>query len=167
MASETRDDAAGGPSHDRPGHDGRGRLFASRGVLIAAVLVTVMAVSLVIACFINDRTIEEARGTAVAEVVDTSFTRTVVRFNTQDGQVHIPPAGVLYPSGLETGQLVRVDYDARNPNLVRVAERTMTVSLLPVGSALAVTWAVLIPLYWGLRPSNEAWPGRTIGQIRI
>jgi hypothetical protein len=79
----------------------------------------------------------------------------VVRFNTEDGRVYIPPNGVLYPTDLQAGQLVRVEYDSRNPDLVRVAGRTAVISLLPVLSALAVLWAVLLPTYWLLRRSDR------------
>lgn len=127
------------------------RRLSARGVLGLAVLLSVLGVSIVIACSINDRTIEEARGQAVAEVVDTSLTRTVVQFSTADGRVFIPPGGVLYPEGLQSGQQVRVEYDQRNPDLVRVAGRTMLVSLLPVGTSLLGVWVVLGPTYWVLR----------------
>ncbi len=139
------DQSAAGPSRRR------GRMRAARGVLVLGGLLTVMGLSIILACFINDRTIEESKGEAVAEVVDTSLTRTVVRFNTDEGRVYIPPNGVLYPADLQTGQLVRVEYDSRNPDLVRVAGRNMVMSLLPVSSSLAVVWAVLLPVYWLLR----------------
>nr|WP_228046559.1 DUF3592 domain-containing protein [Saccharopolyspora sp. HNM0983] len=125
--------------------------MSARGVLVLGALLSVLGVSIVLACAINDRTIEEARGNAVAEVVDTSLTRTVVRFSTDDGRIFIPPAGVLYPEGLQTGQQVRVEYDQRNPDLVRVAERTAAVSLLPVATSLLGVWVVLGPVYWVLR----------------
>ncbi|WP_370591325.1 DUF3592 domain-containing protein [Saccharopolyspora montiporae] len=127
------------------------RRLSARGVLVLGALLSVLGVSIVLACAINDRTIEEARGNAVAEVVDTSLTRTVVRFSTDDGRIFIPPAGVLYPEGLQTGQQVRVEYDQRNPDLVRVAERTAAVSLLPVATSLLGVWVVLGPVYWVLR----------------
>jgi hypothetical protein len=47
-----------------------------------------------------------------------------------------------------------VEYDSRNPDLVRVAGRNVMVSLLPVSSSLAVLWAVLLPVYWLLRRPN-------------
>ncbi|WP_433870368.1 DUF3592 domain-containing protein [Saccharopolyspora sp. CA-218241] len=134
----------------RPPAD-RARRYGARGVLVLGALLTIMAFSLIGACFINDRTITESRGHAVAEVLDTSLTRTVVRFNTEEGRVYIPPNGVLYPMDLQDGQLVRVEYDTRNPDLVRVTGRTAVLSLLPVLSALAVSWAVLLPVYWLLR----------------
>ncbi|GGI93373.1 hypothetical protein GCM10011581_33060 [Saccharopolyspora subtropica] len=158
MASDAvRDDAADSVTKsdtegDRPvALPSRGRVRAARAVLALGVLVTVMGLSIVLACFIDDRTIEESRGRAVAEVVDTSLIRTVVRFNTDEGRVYIPPNGILYPADLQPGQLVRVEYDSRNPDLVRVAGRTAVLSLLPVASLLAVVWAVLLPVYYFLR----------------
>ncbi|GAB3294123.1 DUF3592 domain-containing protein [Parasphingorhabdus pacifica] len=118
---------------------------------MAGVLLTALGLSVVGACFINDRTIEESRGSSVAEVVDTSFFRTVVRFSTDEGKVYIPQNGVLYPAGLKEGQSVRVEYDSRNPELVRVAGRTMVLSLLPVFSSLAIVWAVVLTGVWMLR----------------
>ena len=129
------------------------RKVAANAVLTLAILVSAMGVSIVIACFINDRTIEEARGQSAAEVIDTSLTRTVVRFSTDEGRVYIPPGGVLYPSGLQRGQSVLIEYDKRNPDMSRVAGRGAELSLLPVGSTLVVTWAVLFPTYWLLRRS--------------
>lgn len=126
---------------------------AAQAVLALGVLLTAMGLSIVVACFINDRTIEEAKGHAVAEVVDTSFTRTVVRFSTPDGRVYIPQNGVLYPADLQKGQFVRVEYDNRNPDLVRVAGRTMVLSLLPVATSLVGVWAIVLPARWALRRS--------------
>ncbi|WP_246536101.1 DUF3592 domain-containing protein [Saccharopolyspora endophytica] len=152
--SVTGSDTDGDQSVAQPS-PGRVRRRVARGVLITGLLLSVMGLSIIGACFINDRTIVESRGQAVAEVVDTSLTRTVVRFNTEDGRVYIPPNGVLYPTDLQAGQLVRVEYDSRNPDLVRVAGRTAVISLLPVFSALAVVWAVLLPTYWLLRRSDR------------
>lgn len=152
--SVTGSDTDGDRSVSKPS-PGRVRRRVARGVLITAALLTVMGLSIIGACFINDVTITESRGQAVAEVVDTSLTRTVVRFNTEDGRVYIPPNGVLYPTDLQVGQLVRVEYDSRNPDLVRAEGRTAVISLLPVFSALAILWAVLLPTYWLLRRSNR------------
>ncbi len=127
------------------------RRLASWAVLALGGLITALLLMLLIACFINDRTIENSRGTAVAEVVDTSLTRTAVRFDTESGRVFNPPGGVLYPSRLKEGQLVRVEYNQENPDLVRVEGRDVSVALLPVFSAAAVLWAVLLPVFWLLR----------------
>jgi hypothetical protein len=127
------------------------RLLAARCVLLLAALLTALGISLLIACAIDDRTIGESRGDAVAAVIDTSFTRTVVRFTSVDGRVEIPQNGVLYPAGLQRGQFVRVEYDTRNPGLVRVAGRTVAVALLPVLSSLAAVWVIMGGCYWLIR----------------
>lgn len=118
-----------------------------------AVLLTVVGLGIVLACVIDDRTITESRGESVADVLDTSPIRTVVRFSADDGRVYIPPNGVLYPSGLQEGQTIQVEYNRDNPELVRVMGRGAELSLLPVGSSLAVVWAVLLPAYIVLRRS--------------
>lgn len=87
----------------------------------------------------------------MAEVLDTSPTRTVVRFSDDRGRVYIPNNGILYPVGLQEHQMVRVEYYEDNPELVRVAGRNVTVALLPVFSALAGLWAVWIPSWLLLR----------------
>lgn len=129
----------------------RVRRACARGVLVLGVLLTVLGLSVVVACAIDDRTIAESRGDGVAEVLDISLTRTVIRFSTPEGQVHIPQDGVLYPGGLQQGQFVRVEYDTRNPDLVRVAGRGMALSLLPVAGWLAGLWVVVGGAYWSLR----------------
>ncbi|WP_347567462.1 DUF3592 domain-containing protein [Actinopolyspora sp. BKK1] len=167
MAVETHTRGADGPTGGPDSSDGgpnppRGRRrfgrLAPRLVLALGGLLTALAAALLLACHINDRTIEESRGTAVAEVVEKSYFRTVVRFNTDEGRVYVPPGGVLYPEDLQEGQLVRVEFDTRNPDLVRVQDRNMSVALLPVGSATAVVWAVLLPTYWLLRRRAPAGP---------
>lgn len=117
------------------------------------MLFTGLGVAIIIACFMNDRTITDSPGYAVADVVDTSLTRTVVRFTADDGRVYIPRNGVLYPTQLQEGQSVRVEYDSRNPDIVRVAGRDFTIALLPVGTGVAVLWAVVLPSWWWLRRS--------------
>lgn len=134
----------------------RVRRACARGVLVLGVLLTVLGLSVVVACAIDDRTIAESRGDGVAEVLDTSLTRTVIRFSTPEGRVHIPQDGVLYPGGLQEGQFVRVEYDTRNPDLVRVAGRGMVLSLLPVAASLAGFWVVVGGAYWLLRRGAPA-----------
>lgn len=129
--------------------------FASRAVLALGCLISGMCLILLAACFMDDRAVDSLRGEAVAEVLDTSMTRTVVRFTDAEGRVHIPANGVLYPSGLQEDQMVRVEYDGRNPDLVRVAGRSMTVALLPVLSAVAVVWAVVLPVFLLLRRASR------------
>lgn len=129
------------------------RRAVARGVLVLAVLLSVLCASLIGACAITDRTISESRGIGGAEVLESSLTRTVVRFHTPDGGMYIPPNGVLYPTGLQKGQYVKIEYDTRNPDLVRIAGRGALLSLLPVLSVLAGTWVVLGPTWWLLRRS--------------
>ncbi|MHA6801418.1 DUF3592 domain-containing protein [Bounagaea algeriensis] len=149
LSGGSADRTASGAAGAQP--SGRTRRIVARTALVLGLLATLMAGTLLGACAINDHTISEARGTAAAEVVDTSPVRAAVRFTNEDGRIYIPDAGALYPSGLKPGQTVLVEYDMRNPDLVRVAGRDVTVALLPVGSALAATWIVLLPVYWVAR----------------
>jgi hypothetical protein len=97
----------------------------------------------------NDIAIGSHIGYANAEVVSTSFGRTVVRFNTPDGAVHSPPDGILYPKGLVPGQIVRIEYDQRNPELARVAGRSITSAWFPLTLIIAVAWGLVVgALYW-------------------
>ncbi|WP_307868150.1 DUF3592 domain-containing protein [Umezawaea beigongshangensis] len=122
-----------------------------RALLTLGCVVTVVCVILVLACWRDDAAVEARTGRANAEVVSVAFNRTVVRFGTSDGRVFIPSQGVLYPEGLEVGQVVRVEYDTANPETTRVAGRTAVLSFLPVGTYLLAVWAVLAPLIWWLR----------------
>jgi hypothetical protein len=120
-------------------------------LLAIGAVVTLIGIVLLGACWRDDVAIESHRGTATAEVVSVSFNRTVIRFGGPDGKVYSPSQGVLYPEGLQAGQLVRVEYDTANPELARVAGRTASLAFLPIGTFLAVVWAVLIPSIWLLR----------------
>ncbi|OLF08960.1 hypothetical protein BU204_33685 [Actinophytocola xanthii] len=114
-------------------------------------VVTFLAVVLVVAAWTEDISIDGDLAEADAEVVADSFTRTLVRFYTPDGAEHIPQVGVLYPAGLEVGDVVKVEYRQDNPELVRVMGRGAFVTLLPVGLTILGAWAVLIPSIWALR----------------
>lgn len=129
----------------------RMRRVVAAVLLGLAVLVTTMGALLLIAAVMEDASINVKTGRATAEVVSVAFNRTVIRFDTPDGAVRIPPDGVLYPQGLEKGQLVRVEYDARNPDLVRIAGRGAWLVYLPVGSTVLGVWAVVLPTLWWLR----------------
>jgi hypothetical protein len=129
----------------------KGLLLVIRGLVLLGALITLIGVVLLGACVRDDMAIEGRMGQVTAEVVSVSFQRTVVRFATPDGSVHSPAQGVLYPDGLEPGQLVRVEYDTADPELARVAGRTFTLALLPIGTFLLGVWAVLLPLVWWLR----------------
>jgi hypothetical protein len=125
--------------------------IARRVVLGAAALITVLCVGLLLAAIRNDGAVTSHLGAANAEVDSVSWDRTIIRFETPDGIVHIPANGVLYPGGLVAGDLVRVEYDTANPELARVAGRTATLTLLPLGTTTLVTWAVAGGLLWWIR----------------
>jgi len=118
---------------------------------VVGAVVTLIAVLLLLACWRDDRAIDERTGRATAEVVSVAFNRTVVRFGTPDGKVYSPSQGVLYPEGLEAGQLVRVEYDTADPERTRIAGRNASLALLPISTFLLALWAVLGPSIWWLR----------------
>jgi hypothetical protein len=129
----------------------RARGWVTRGLLAFAAVVTFLGVVLVVAAWTEDISIDDDMGRADAEVVSENFARTLVRFYTPDRAEHIPQTGVLYPSGLRVGDVVRVEYSQNNPELVRVANRGAVVTLLPVGLTVVVVWAVVVPSVWWLR----------------
>jgi hypothetical protein len=132
---------------------GRARRIIALVLVSLAALISLLCVLVVVASWLDDASINTRTGRATAEVVSVAFNRTVVRFDTPDGAVRIPPDGVLYPEGLEQGELVRVEYDTNNPDLVRVAGRGAYLSYLPAGSTVLGVWAVVVPALWWLRRS--------------
>lgn len=117
-----------------------------------------MCICLLFAAIRNDRSISGQLGTATATVDSVAFDRTIIHFETPDGIVHSPANGVLYPDGLAAGQLVRIEYDATDPELARVAGRSATLTLLPLGSFVFFTWLVAGPLLWWIRRQNKRTP---------
>ncbi|MFC3449750.1 DUF3592 domain-containing protein [Amycolatopsis speibonae] len=122
--------------------------------LVVASLVTVLCVSLLFAAFRNDSAIEAQLGQATAQVESVSFDRTIINYATPDGIMHSPANGVLYPAGLAAGQLVNIEYDAGDPELARVAGRSGSNTLLPLGSMVFFTWLIAGPLLWWIRRQN-------------
>jgi hypothetical protein len=129
----------------------RRRRTGARAVLTVAAVVTMLCVGLLFAAIRNDNAISSRMGTANAQVESVSFDRTIIQFETPDGVSHKPDTGVLYPAGLTQGDLVRIEYDAADPDLARVAGRTAMLTLLPLGSTILFTWLVAGPLLWWLR----------------
>ncbi|OZM74775.1 hypothetical protein CFN78_00670 [Amycolatopsis antarctica] len=129
-----------------------------RVVLGLASVVTLLCLTLVFATLRNDGAIGGSTGNANADVVSVTFDRTIIRFVTPDGEVHIPPNGVLYPDGLNEGDLVRIEYDTTNPDLVRVAGRSAALAMLPLGSTIGFTWLAAAPLLWWIRGRGRASP---------
>jgi hypothetical protein len=127
-------------------------------LLVLPAVLAFLCVMTVIGAWRNDVAISSHTGKATAEVVSVSFARTIIRFTTPDGQVHSPPTGVLYPGGLEPGQLVRIDYDVRNPNLARVADRDVSTGILPALLTAVGGWLVFAPPGLWLRRRAHAVP---------
>lgn len=112
------------------------------GVVIAACLVTFQSVLLVVGAWRNDRQIERHMGVAAAEVLDAGPRRSTIEFVTPDRVTYRPELGVLYPSELENGMRIYVEYDTTNPDLVRVQDRNASLSIIPAGSIAVVGWLV-------------------------
>jgi Protein of unknown function (DUF3592) len=128
------------------------RRIALIAVVTTASLLTVMGLLLIAGAYRDDRAIETRIDRTDADVLSVDWYRTVVRFTTPDGAVHIPFNGVLYPQDLQEGQRVRVEYDSAHPDsLVRVAGRDYRLAFLPVGMLFGITWAVAAALIWWLR----------------
>ena len=49
---------------------------------------------------------------------------------------------MLYPSELDTGMRIYVEYDRTNPDLVRVQDRNASLAIIPAGSIAVVGWLV-------------------------
>ncbi|ANS30173.1 hypothetical protein R1CP_27680 [Rhodococcus opacus] len=132
-----------------------------RGVLVAAIGISVLAVLLVLAAWRNDHTIQSDRGGATAEVLSAGSLRSAISFVTPDGVTHNPELGVLYPTKLTVGQRIDVEYARSDPDLVRVSGRDASVAVVPAGSLIVVTWLIAGPVIWYLRrreSSAEAQP---------
>lgn len=118
---------------------------------MVATLITALCVGLLLAALKNDHAVTSHLGATNAQVDSVSWGRTIIRFETPDGIVHIPANGVLYPGGLVAGDLVRIEYDTTDPELARVAGRTATLTLLPLGMTAVITWGIAIGLLWWIR----------------
>jgi hypothetical protein len=122
------------------------------GIVVAACLVTFQSLLLVVGAWRNDNRIEANMGVAAAEVLDAGPRRSTIEFVTPDRVTYRPELGVLYPSELDTGMRIYVEYDESNPDLVRVQGRNASLSIIPAGSIAAVGWLVagvaLLGLGW-------------------
>ncbi|BDE01106.1 transmembrane protein [Mycolicibacterium fortuitum subsp. fortuitum DSM 46621 = ATCC 6841 = JCM 6387] len=112
------------------------------GVVIAACLVTLQSMLLVMGAWRNDQQIERNMGVAAAEVLSAGPRRSTIEFVTPDRVTYRPELGVLYPSELDTGMRIYVEYDKHNPDLVRVRDRNASLAIIPAGSIAVVGWLV-------------------------
>lgn len=112
------------------------------GIVVAACLVTLQSVLLVLGAWRNDRQIERHMGVAEANVLDAGPRRSTIEFVTPDRVTYRPELGVLYPSELENGMRIYVEYDVNNPDLVRVQDRDASLAIIPAGSIAVVGWLI-------------------------
>lgn len=124
--------------------------WARIGVLIVASLVTLQSLLLVAGAVRNDFAIKHNMGVAEAEVLSASQRRSTIEFVTPDRVTYRPELGVLYPSELAQGMRIYVEYDKRNPNLVRVQHRNAKLAIIPAGSIAVVGWLIAAAALTGL-----------------
>lgn len=124
--------------------------YARITVLIVTGLVTLQSLLLVAGAYRDDLAIQRDMGVAEAEVLDAGPRRSTIEFVTPNRVTYRPELGVLYPSELATGMRIYVEYDKRNPNLVRVQHRTAKLSIIPAGSIAVVGWLIAAATLAGL-----------------
>ena len=117
----------------------------------AAVMLTALITMALAGAALDDTGISARTGHATAQVLAVTSMRTLVQFAVPEGRVYRPDQGVAYPSELQVGQLVRVEYDRANPDQVRVAGRTWVQGVTPAAITLAALWWVAGPATWWLR----------------
>jgi hypothetical protein len=124
--------------------------WARIGVLIVASLITLQSLLLVAGAVRNDIAIKHSMGVAEAEVLSAGPRRSTIEFVTPDRVTYRPELGVLYPSELAQGMQIYVEYDKRNPNLVRVQHRNAKLAIIPAGSIALVGWLIAAAALTGL-----------------
>ncbi|MGZ5393213.1 MAG: DUF3592 domain-containing protein [Mycobacterium sp.] len=120
------------------------------GIVLVASLVTLQSALMVMGAWRDDRQIERHMGVAAAEVLSAGPRRSTIEFVTPDRVTYRPELGVLYPSELETGMRIYVEYDTNNPDLVRVRDRNASLAIIPAGSIAVVGWLIAVMLLAGL-----------------
>lgn len=133
------------------------------GVVLVACLVTLQSVLMVLGAWRNDTQIEQNMGVAEANVLSAGPRRSTIEFVTPDRITYRPELGVLYPSELEAGMRIYVEYDKNDPDLVRVQDRDASLAIIPAGSIAVFGWliagAALVGLaYLQKRLSREETP---------
>jgi hypothetical protein len=130
-----------GTSEDLP--DTRSRIvvrWVRIAVLIVTLLVTLQSVLLVAGAWRNDLAINRNMGVAQAEVLSAGSRRSTIEFVTPERVTYRPELGVLYPSELSEGMRIYVEYNKKDPNLVRVQHRNAALAIIPAGSIAVVAW---------------------------
>ena len=119
-------------------------------VLILAAVTTMSSVLLVAGAWRNDLAIGSNMGVAAAEVLSAGPRRSTIEFVTPDRVTYRPELGVLYPSELDTGMRIYVEYNKSNPDLVRVQHRNASLAIIPAGSVAVVSWLAAALALFGL-----------------
>jgi hypothetical protein len=119
-------------------------------VLIVTGLITLQSVLLVAGAWRDDLAIQRNMGVAQAEVLSAGPRRSTIEFVTPERVTYRPELGVLYPSELSTGMRIYVEYNKRDPNLVRVQHRNAGLAIIPAGSIAVVAWLVAGAVLVGL-----------------
>jgi len=119
-------------------------------VLLLAGIMTASSVLLVAGAWRNDLAIQSNLGVAAAEVLSAGPRRSTIEFVTPDRVTYRPELGVLYPSELDTGMRIYVEYDKTNPNLVRVQDRNASLAIIPAASVAVLSWVVAALALFGL-----------------
>jgi hypothetical protein len=119
-------------------------------ILIVTALVTLQSVLLVAGAYRNDLAIQRNMGVAQAEVLSAGPRRSTIEFVTPERVTYRPELGVLYPSELATGMRIYVEYNKKDPNLVRVQHRNAGLAIIPAGSIAVVGWLAATILLVGL-----------------
>ena len=135
--------------------------WARFAVLMLATLLTFSAVLLVAGAWRNDIAIQSDMGVAAAEVLSAGPRRSTIEFVTPDRITYRPELGVLYPSELDTGMRIYVEYDKSDPNLVRVQHRNALLAIIPAGSVAVVSWLTAALLLTGLVLLEKRLVGRS------
>ncbi len=117
---------------------------------------------MVIGPAINDYTIDSNPGRALAWVtaVEQSPITTIeatVEYQDEEGVMHSPETGILYPTGLGVGQRVWVTYAKSNPELVKVQGREWTLSIIPAISTLVVVTILYALIVVVVHYSTRRW----------
>jgi hypothetical protein len=124
--------------------------WARIAILIVTALVTLQSVLLVAGAWRNDLAIRRNMGVAQAEVLSAGPRRSTIEFVTPERVTYRPELGVLYPSQLATGMRIYVEYNKKDPNLVRVQHRNAGLAIIPAGSIAVVCWLAAAIMLAGL-----------------
>lgn len=135
------------------------------------VLVTAVSGMLVANAALGDWQISRDRGVAVAEVVEPGNgtfgeqSKVLVRYRDSEAVYHSPDRGLKYPTGLNEGERVWVEYQRSDTENVKVMGRSWTLSILPalsvwaIGAAVTVLLLLVVRWRW-VRRTGEKFGGK-------